>query len=177
MKDIGQMTQPELAAYVQSHLEKKGIHVILSGGAAVSVYTDRRYVTEDIDLVNARFAKRDKIKMALLEIGFREVGRHFEHPDAKWFIEFPPGPLAISGKPVGDIISIKYPTGELRLISPTVCVKDRLAHYIYWNDLQCLEQAFMVMEEHDVDVDEISSWVQKEDEEKFERIKERLERK
>jgi hypothetical protein len=34
MKTISKMTQVELAAYVQSHLLKKGITVILSGGAA-----------------------------------------------------------------------------------------------------------------------------------------------
>jgi hypothetical protein len=32
MKPIRTMTQAELAAYVQSHLQKRGITVILSGG-------------------------------------------------------------------------------------------------------------------------------------------------
>jgi hypothetical protein len=169
------MTQPELAAYVQSYLEEKGIHVILSGGAAVSVYTNRRYVTGDIDFVNVRFADRARIKRIIEEIGFKEVGRHFEHPDTEWFLEFPPGPLALGGKPIKDIESLKYPTGILRLISPTECVKDRLAHYIYWDDLQCLDQAFMVIEEHEVEIEEILSWAKKEDGENYEKIKIRLE--
>ena len=37
MKSIHQMTQAEVAAYVQSHLRKHKIDVTLSGGAAVSI--------------------------------------------------------------------------------------------------------------------------------------------
>jgi hypothetical protein len=37
MKRIGEMTQAELAAFIQSHLRTKGIFVIYSGGAAVAI--------------------------------------------------------------------------------------------------------------------------------------------
>jgi hypothetical protein len=33
MKSIKEMTQGELAAFIQSHLREKGIDVVLSGGA------------------------------------------------------------------------------------------------------------------------------------------------
>ncbi len=39
MKAIKNMTQAEIAAYVHSKLRKAGIEVILSGGAAVGIYT------------------------------------------------------------------------------------------------------------------------------------------
>jgi len=38
MKQIKNMSQPELAAYIQTHLQKEGINVVLSGGSAVSFY-------------------------------------------------------------------------------------------------------------------------------------------
>ena len=60
MKPIKNMTQAEVAAYVQSHLQEKGITVILSGGATVSVYTLNKYVSADVDLVNVNFADRKK---------------------------------------------------------------------------------------------------------------------
>jgi len=44
MKSIKEMTNAELAAFVESHLRKKGIDVVLSGGACVSIYSSNRYV-------------------------------------------------------------------------------------------------------------------------------------
>lgn len=127
MKSIHQMTQAEVAAYVQSHLRKHKIDVTLSGGAAVSIYTVNRYVSADIDLVEDAYADRSKIKSAMEEIGFREKNRYFIHPDTQHIIEFPSGPLAVGGEPVKRIEEIKYATGILRVISATDCVKDRLA--------------------------------------------------
>jgi len=41
----------ELAAIVSGTLEREGIVATLSGGAAVSIYSDNRYVSEDLDFV------------------------------------------------------------------------------------------------------------------------------
>ena len=40
MKSIKEMTNAELAAFVESHLRKNGIDVVLSGGACVSMDLD-----------------------------------------------------------------------------------------------------------------------------------------
>jgi len=52
VKPVADMTQSELAAFVQTHLEREGVQVVLSGGAAVATYTSGEYVTQDIDLVS-----------------------------------------------------------------------------------------------------------------------------
>ena len=70
MKSIGKMTQAEVAAFVQSHLRKYKIYVTLSGGAAVSIYTVNRYVSADVDLVEDTYVDRNRIKIAMEEIGF-----------------------------------------------------------------------------------------------------------
>jgi len=44
-------TLTELAAIVSDVLEREGIVATLSGGAAVSIYSDNRYVSEDLDFV------------------------------------------------------------------------------------------------------------------------------
>jgi len=62
MKQIKNMSQAELAAYIQAPLQKEGIIVVLSGGSAVSFYSGDRYVSKDLDLINANFARRSKIK-------------------------------------------------------------------------------------------------------------------
>ncbi|MBM3144699.1 MAG: hypothetical protein FJ010_06945 [Chloroflexi bacterium] len=158
MKSIAEMTQGELAAFVQTHLRERGIEAILSGGASVSIYSSGKYVSLDIDLVNVYFVRRLIIQEAMSEIEFQEKGRHFIHPDTQFFIEFPPGPLSVGQEPVDSINEIEFSTGILKLISPTDCVKDRLLAYFYWGDQQCLAQAILVAQENDIDFEEIERW-------------------
>ncbi len=158
MKPIRNMTQAELAAYVQAHLRKRGITVTLSGGAAVSIYTSNQYISADIDLVNDNLADRKKINTAMLEIGFRESNRFFVHPDSKHFVEFPPGPLSVGDEPIREIIKIRYPTGILKVISPTECVKDRLSSFYFWDDRQSLDLAVSVARHRRVNLNEIKRW-------------------
>lgn len=160
MKTIGKMTQAELAAYVQSSLNKKGVTVILSGGASVSIYTANKYVSADIDLVNVNFADRNKIKTAMEEIGFHEESRYFTHPDTNQTIEFPPGPLSVGDDLITDITEIKLSTGILKLISATECVKDRLSAYYFWKDQQSLAQAILVAQHNRINIEEIKRWSQ-----------------
>jgi hypothetical protein len=61
MKTIKEMTQGELGAYIQSHLRQKGIEVVLSGGAAVGIYSNNLYVSKDLDFVNVYAANRRTI--------------------------------------------------------------------------------------------------------------------
>jgi len=68
------------------------------------------------------------------EFGFREVGRHYAHPDTDFFVEFPPGPLSVRTEPVARIDELRLETGNLRIISPTDCVKDRLSAYYHWGE-------------------------------------------
>lgn len=158
MKPVKDMTQAELGAYVQSHLHAKGIDVVLSGGAAVAIYTSGEYVSKDLDLVNRYSARRSTIREAMEELGFQETGRHFEHPDTEFFVEFPPGPLSLGEDFNINIDQHELETGILRVISSTDCVKDRLAWYYHDGDLQCLSQAVMVAKNHNVDMDEIRKW-------------------
>jgi hypothetical protein len=175
MKPIGRMNQGELAAYVQTGLRERGIETILSGGAAVALYSRNKYVSLDLDLVNAYFAKPAHIRGVMEQIGFYEVGRHFKHPESRYIIEFPPGPLSVGGEPVTRIDELKFSVGTLRVISPTDCVKDRLAAYYHWGDQQCLIQAILVSKESDVDLEEIQRWSISEDWiEQFNKIRKKL---
>lgn len=152
------MGQAELGAYVQSHLLKRGIDVILSGGAVVAVYTSGQYVTRDLDFVNRYQARRQDIKQAMEELGFVEEGRHFVHPESDHIVDFPPGPLAVGEDHLDQISEIRTEMGTLRVISPTDCVKDRLAWYYHFGDRQCLHQAVMVSRDNQIDLKEIMLW-------------------
>jgi hypothetical protein len=176
MKPIKEMNQAELAAYIQEHLRAREIEVILSGGAVVGIYSDGKYVSKDIDLVNARFADRHRIETAMQEIGFIAIGRHFEHPDSDQIIEFPSGPLSLGSDKVTQIEEIELETGILRTLSPTDCVKDRLSHYFHWGDQQCLVQAKLVAANHPIDVNDVRKWSMREGKgAEYEEIKENIE--
>jgi hypothetical protein len=178
MKAIKRMSQPEIGAFVISHLQRANISVVLSGGAVVAIYSQGRYVSKDLDLVNMYFSKPEKIKELMAEIGFVEVGRHYKHPDSEFFIEFPPGPLNVGDEPVQKIFEMKYDSGLLKLISPTDCVKDRLASYYHFGDQQCLAQAILVANNQKIDLEEVKRWSRHEGKlREFEQIASRLIRK
>jgi hypothetical protein len=175
MKPLSKMTQGEVGAFVQSRLREKGIEVILAGGAAVAIYSDNKYVSKDLDLINIYGINRRKIRDAMREIGFYEEGRYFRHADSQFFVEFPPGPLAIGEEPVRQIAEKKFSTGTLKIISPTDCVKDRLAAYYHWGDQQSLLQATLVAQRNKINIDEVRNWSLAEGKlEEFERIKSKL---
>ena len=121
------MTQGEFGAFVQSQLRENNIEVILSGGAAVAIYSNNTYVSKDLDLINIHGVSRRILRELMVGMGFYEEGRYFRHPDSQFFVEFPPGPLAIGEEPVKQIVEKRLSTGILKVISPTDCVKDRLA--------------------------------------------------
>ena len=176
MKKIRDMNAAELSAYVQTHLKKNGIDVVLSGGSAVTIYSGNKYVSKDLDLINIYALSHRKITKAMLELGFLEEGKYFTHKETPIFIEFPAGPLAIGEEAISNIIEREMETGILRIISPTDCVKDRLAAYYYWNDQQSLAQAGYVAQSQDVDLEEVEKWSEREGMlDKFEKIKARLE--
>ncbi len=168
MKKIGDMSMGELAAFVCSHLEQRGIQVVLSGGACVCLYASDRYQSMDLDFIDRLHTTRQRLKQALSEIGFLERNRYFIHPDTEFFLEFPSGPLAVGGEPVGTVEELSFPTGRLRLLSPTDCVKDRLSAFYHWNDQQCLQQAVWVARARPIDWQEVERWSAQEGErEKF----------
>ena len=174
MKSIGDMNMEELAAYVCSALEKQGIETVLSGGCCVEIYSQGRYTSDDIDLIDRFNGGHRKIREVMEGLGFEEyqMKRYFVHKDTSYFIEFPRGPLGVGDQPVVDVASRKHETGILKLLTPTDCVKDRLAAWFHWDDLQSLQQAVWVAEENSVDMVSIEKWSESEGEkEKFVKFK------
>jgi len=130
-KPLTERNQAEVGACVQSHLRQRGIEVVLSGGASVSIYTIGKFVSLDLGLVNVHSASRRAIRAAMEEIGFQEEGWHFKNPGARHIVELPPGPLTVGAEPVKEVQGIELSTGVLKMISPTDSVKDRLAAYYF----------------------------------------------
>jgi hypothetical protein len=175
MKQIKNMSQIELAAFIQSRLKEAGIDVILSGGSAVSFYSSDQYVSKDLDLINVKFARRKDIKSIMEKLGFLERGRYFTHLHANYLVEFPDGPLSVGEEPVKEIKNVSLSTGTLRVISATDCVKDRLCAFYFWKDQQGLAQAVLVSQSQKVDIKEIRRWSKAErKEQEFEVFRKKL---
>ena len=83
----------ELATLISTALSQAGIVATLSGGAAVSIYSDNEYQSADLDFVTHEGKKR--LTEVMQELGFSQYqgSRLFEHPGTDWLVEFPPGPL------------------------------------------------------------------------------------
>jgi len=175
MKPISDMTIGEFGAFVSDYLRGHGIDVVLSGGSCVTIYSSNRYQSFDLDFIGGYEVELKNIKTALLKLGFSENNKYFNHPESEWFVEFPTGPLAVGSEAVKEIVELTFPTGMLRLISPTDCIKDRLAAYYHWQDQQCLEQAIMVATVNKIDFSEVERWSRQEGmQEEFMQIKSML---
>lgn len=152
------MSVAELAAHVATILDEHGIPVVLSGGACVAIYSSGLYVSMDLDLVNTRLVRRSAVRAALVDAGWSEQGRHFRHDDTPYLVECPAGPLSVGSEPTRSVNQMVFGTGRLWLLTPTDCVKDRLAGYFHWGDRQCLEQAKLVAEAQTIDWAEVGRW-------------------
>ena len=158
-------TLTELAAFVSEALEAAGIVATLSGGSAVSAYTENRYESEDLDFVTT--ALLEDLKPVLEPLGFVHTGRPrlsvFEHPATRWYVEFPPAPLSFGGTYVdaSQCAVLSTPTGKVRIITATHSVMDRLIAAASWQDAPSLEQAVLVAthQSNNIDWDEIDTWV------------------
>jgi len=156
-------TEEELWHYVSAHLAKEGIETILVGGAVVSIYSKGVYRSGDLDLVlGSMFVKN--LDQAMQKIGFKKKGRHFEHPECKHlFVEFPGSPpLGIGSDYTIKPNELTVEHQIIKILSPTDCIKDRLASFIYFNDREGLEQALLVAKSQNVDMHSIREWCEKE---------------
>ena len=165
-----------IASIVCDCLLKHGIEAVLSGGAVVSIYTNNEYESKDLDFISSSDIKT--IEKALTAIGFsKSSGRHFNHPETEYFVEFPKPPLSIGDTPIKEWATQNNKAGKLQLLTPTHSVMDRLAGYFHWNDNQNLDQALMIAKKHPIKIREIEEWSKSEGEiEKFKVFRGRLSR-
>lgn len=159
---IKNLSLKDLAIFLSDYLSKRGIETVLSGGACVSIYTKNKYLSYDLDFVLLSYIERKKIISVLESIGFQEEGRHFQHKDTPFIVDFLAPPPSVGEEPIGKITEITKGNMVLKLLSPTDCVKDRLAAFYFWNDKQSLEQAILVSLDNDINMKEINRWSLKE---------------
>ena len=159
-------TLEDVAAIVSSALDDAGIAATLSGGAAVSIYSNNVYQSKDLDFVTA--ALISDLSPVLAELGFVHSGvprmSQFSHPLIEWFVEFPPTPISFGHLYVTheQCATIKLPSGTLRIVTPTQSIMDRLAAAIAWNDTQSRDQAILVAANNEIEWADLREWFKNE---------------
>lgn len=137
--------EEDLWQFLAWHLQKGGVETVLVGGAVVAIYTDGLYQSGDLDMVPDEF-ERERIVEVLAGIGFEaRAGRYFGHPECgHLLVEFPKGPVELGEEFPVTPAEVLVSGQVLKILSPTDCVKDRLAGYIHWQTRATFDQAVLV---------------------------------
>lgn len=150
----------ELACFICELLKENGITAVLVGGACVSIYSENRYQSYDLDF--ATYENLKKIENVLNNIEFKRKGRYFIREDCPYFIDFVNPPIAIGNEPIHKFENIETSSGSLQLLTPTDCVKDRLSSFFHWNDEQALDQALLVAKNQPINLKDVKRWAKAE---------------
>lgn len=164
------MSRKQFAAAVVKQLTDDGIIAVLVGGACVSIYTNNRHESKDLDFISPDSV--DAITASLAKIGFERKNRYYIHPNSELYVEFPTGPIAIGHvKPVKPEGKLKVGNTIIKMLSPTQSVMDRLSSFFYFADRRSLIHAIWICERHPVNIAKVKAWAEKEKmPEKFEQF-------
>ena len=152
----------QVAAAVASALDDAGIRAVLTGGACAAIYSQGVYQSEDLDLILLSSPTQKALDRAMAVPGFIRRRDSYEHPDSRFFVEFPRGPLSIgsdlSVKPAELLIA----GVRVALLSATDSCRDRLAAFYYWKDRQSLRAAVAIASRRAVNLGGIRAWSERE---------------
>lgn len=156
MIDWKKITLENLAGFLSEELRKRGIQTILVGGACVTIYSQNRYQSYDLDFVT--YDEMKVVQKALAELGFQVRDRYFVHEDCQWFVEFVSPPVSVGDEPITTFGEKDTPFGTIRMLKPEDSVKDRLASYFHWSDRQGLYQAVDICLARFIELKEVKDW-------------------
>ncbi len=91
--NFSKISLQELASFVYETLKSHRIDVVLVEGACVSIYSENRYQSMDVDFVT--YQELRSIEQILQKFGFKRVGRSFSHGDSPYLVDFVNPPIAI----------------------------------------------------------------------------------
>lgn len=131
----------------------------------MAIYSEGLYRSGDLDMVLDRHRRSD-VTEALKEIGFVPgKSRYFKHPECTHlYLEFPPGPVELGDEYPVFPAEVPVEGRILHLLSPTDCVKDRLAAYIHWGLRDNFRQALLVAKRQKnlIDFNNLAAWCDRE---------------
>jgi hypothetical protein len=174
-------TLADVCYAVADALAGKRIEAVLCGGSAAAMYAPQSYFSNDADFVLENEDDLNTVAVALSTIGFKRKGksRIFSHPSCRFTVDFPKGPLSVGNEYIRSVGLLQRAGVPLHILTRTDCIRDRLAHYYYWNDQAAFEAAIAVAkgDPKDIDFRLVREWTEREDPAliaKFEEFERRL---
>jgi hypothetical protein len=156
----------DLGGLISETLRQDNIEAVLVGGACVSIYSENKYMSYDLDFIT--YEDRKTVGKSLKKLGFTEKGKYFQHVDCPFLIELVSPPAAVGKETIHHFQLIPTAFGLLKLLQDIDCVKDRLASFYHWSDKQSLKQAIEVCLDRKINMEELKRWsIEEGFEEKF----------
>jgi hypothetical protein len=115
-------------------------------------------VSKDADFVIQGRTQQSTLDEALADLGLVREGDRYVHPRVRFFIELPPGPLAIGADLAIQPVEVVVANEVALALSPTDACRDRLAAFYHRHDRQSLSLAVRLAQHQRVDLDAIRAW-------------------
>ena len=147
-----------VATVAGNALRREGITAVLTGGACANLYTGGRHQSVGADFIVGSPASRAAVDLAMEKIGFARKGDRYVHAEARFYVEFPRGPLAIGTDYRIRPVEWKTAYGRTLILSATDSCRDRLAAFYHWTDRQSLRVAVRIAVAHRVSLAKIRRW-------------------
>jgi hypothetical protein len=158
-------TLTDVAFAVCTALERAGERAVLCGGSAATFYAPEMYESRDLDFVLQFGARATTIDAALHQLGYiRAPETLYRHPETRFTVEFPAGPLAIGSETITKYATERRGDLLLHVYTPTDVVRDRFMHYWAWGDQRALRVALDVAATcaSTIDTASIRAWTDRE---------------
>ena len=147
-----------VAAAVAGALRTHRIRAVLTGGACAALYSEGANHSRDLDFIVVEGATRNEMDTAMVSIGFARRGDRYVHPRARFYVEFPRGPLAIGGEYRIRPVTRSTSHGRVLMLSATDSCRDRLAAFYHWGDRQSLTVAAWIAARNRVNLATLQRW-------------------
>lgn len=157
-------TLVDVAFAVSTALARAGEPVVLCGGSAATFYAPEAYESRDLDFVITFGARPRAVRAAIEPLGFtRRSEGLFAHPTVPYTIDFLRGPVAIEEETITEFHTERRGDEQLRVLTLTDVVRDRVLHFWVWGDQRALRVAAAVARARPSDFDraKLEEWTRK----------------
>ena len=159
-------TLADVCFAVSAALEAHGMSSVLTGGSAAALHAPQTYTSHDADFILTADDLLGDVAIALRPTGFQRDGRSriFVHPNSEFTLGFPKGPLAVAGDYIHETAELERGNERLRMLTRIDCIRDRLAHFYFWNDYTALNAAVGVAAQarEEIHIDVLRAWTERE---------------
>jgi len=111
-----------------------------------------------MDFILVGHVTQAALDAAMSSVGFKRKGDRYLHSRARFYVEFPRGPLAIGRDYRLRPVEHRLRRARALVLSPTDSCRDRLAAFYHWNDRQSLAVSVSIALRNRVNLAAIRRW-------------------